>query len=138
MTRAYHSSAVQVGGVSNYAGMPAGLVVKVPGLAVLYHAGDTDVFGDMSLIARLHRPAIVALPIGDLFTMGPRGAALAAELLDPTQVLPIHYGTFDMLTGTVQALRDALPDGLRGRVLSVSPGQRLAWTLEGVQAIVEA
>lgn len=132
MTQAFHSSSVSVDGQPVYAGMPAGFLVKVPGLAVIYHAGDTDVFGDMALIAKLHRPAVVALPVGDHFTMGPDAAALAVELLDPQMVLPIHYGTFEALTGTPQALREALEEKLSARVLNVTAGQELRWTLDGV------
>jgi L-ascorbate metabolism protein UlaG (beta-lactamase superfamily) len=47
----------------------------------VYFAGDTDIFGDMRLIAELHRPSIAFLPIGDRFTMGPAAAARAVELL---------------------------------------------------------
>ncbi len=132
MTQAFHSSSVAVDGVPMYAGMPAGFLVKVPGLAVIYHAGDTDVFGDMALIARQHRPAVAALPIGDHFTMGPDGAAIAIELLDPRMVIPLHHSTFDVLTGTPQALRDALDEKLSGRVLNITAGQKLNWTLDGV------
>jgi L-ascorbate metabolism protein UlaG (beta-lactamase superfamily) len=134
MTQAFHSSSVTVEGHPVYAGMPTGILVKAPGLAVVYHAGDTDVFGDMALISRLHRPAVAALPIGDHYTMGPKGAALAIELLDPQVVLPMHYATFPVLTGVVQALRDALDEKLAGRVLNISPGQTVNWTLEGVSA----
>jgi len=132
MTPAFHSSSVTVEDRPVYAGMPAGFLVKAPGLAVIYHAGDTDVFGDMSLISRLHRPAVAALPIGDHYTMGPAGAALAVGLLDPQMVLPMHYGSFPVLSGTVQALRDALDEEYAGRVLNVSPGQMLTWNLDGV------
>ena len=132
MTQAFHSSSVTIDEVPVYAGMPTGVLVKAPGLAVVYHAGDTDVFGDMALIRQLHRPAVAALPIGDFYTMGPKAAALAVELLDPQMVLPMHYGTFEALTGTVQALRDALDEKLAGRVMHVTPGQRVNWTLDGV------
>ena len=132
MTQAFHSSSVAVEQRPVYAGMPTGVLVKAPGLAVVYHAGDTDVFGDMALISRLHRPAVAVLPIGDYYTMGPAGAALAVELLDPQVILPMHYGTFPVLTGTVQALREALDEKFAARVLNVSPGQVLNWTLEDV------
>jgi L-ascorbate metabolism protein UlaG (beta-lactamase superfamily) len=132
MTQAFHSSSVPVEGQPIYAGMPTGILVRAPGLAVVYHTGDTDVFGDMALISRLHRPAVVALPIGDHYTMGPKGAALAVEFLDPQVVVPMHYGTFPVLSGAVQALRDALDEKLAGRVLNISPGQVFNWTLEGV------
>ena len=64
-----------------YLGEPAGFVVELENGFRFYHAGDTDVFGDMRLIGELHRPDIAFLPIGGHYTMGPREAALAVELL---------------------------------------------------------
>ena len=74
----------------------------------IYHAGDTNVFGDMRLIGELYRPDIAILPIGGHFTMGPREAALAVELLGVRHVMPIHYGTFPILAGTPAQLRTEL------------------------------
>ena len=65
-----------------------------------YFAGDTDVFGDMRYIGELHQPEVAFLPIGGHYTMGPREAAIAAELLGVKHVIPIHYGTFPILAGT--------------------------------------
>jgi L-ascorbate metabolism protein UlaG (beta-lactamase superfamily) len=91
-----------------YLGEPVGLVVELENGFRFYDAGDTEVFGDMRLIAELHRPELAILPIGDHFTMGPRQAALAVELLGVKHVMPIHYGTFPILTGTPEALRREL------------------------------
>jgi L-ascorbate metabolism protein UlaG (beta-lactamase superfamily) len=91
-----------------YLGEPAGFVVEVENGFRFYHAGDTDVFGDMQLIRELHRPDLAILPIGGHYTMGPREAALAVELLGVKDVLPIHYGTFPILAGTPQQLREEL------------------------------
>jgi len=77
MTHAMHSNSIEDDGEVVYAGEPAGYIVRLPGDVTLYHAGDTAVFGDMKLIAELYRPQIALLPIGDLFTMGPREAAMA-------------------------------------------------------------
>lgn len=91
-----------------YLGEPVGFVVRLEdGLRVLF-AGDTDVFGDMALIADLHRPDIAFLPIGGHYTMGPAGAARAAQLLGVRAVVPIHYGTFPILAGTPDELRAEL------------------------------
>jgi L-ascorbate metabolism protein UlaG (beta-lactamase superfamily) len=73
-----------------------------------YHAGDTDVFSSMSLIAERYHPTIAMLPIGGHFTMDPSGAALAAKLLKIKTVIPMHFGTFPALAGTPAELRDAL------------------------------
>ena len=85
--------------------MPLGFVIEIPKGPVLYHAGDTDVFAGMSLIAERYKPTVAMLPIGGHFTMDPVGAALAAKLLKVKTVIPMHFGTFPMLTGTPDELR---------------------------------
>ncbi len=91
-----------------YLGEPVGFVVELENGFRFYHAGDTAVFGDMRLIGELYRPDLVILPIGGHFTMGPREAALAVGLLGARHVMPIHYGTFPLLSGTPAQLRDEL------------------------------
>jgi L-ascorbate metabolism protein UlaG (beta-lactamase superfamily) len=91
-----------------YLGEPAGFVVELENGFRIYHAGDTQAFGDMALIRELFRPDLAMLPIGGHFTMDPVGAALAAELLGVRDVLPIHWGTFPLLAGTPQQLQDAI------------------------------
>jgi L-ascorbate metabolism protein UlaG (beta-lactamase superfamily) len=93
-----------------YLGEAVGFVVELEDGSRIYHAGDTTVFGDMRLIGELYRPNLAILPIGGHFTMGPREAALAIELLGVQEVLPIHYGTFPILTGTPNELRIALAE----------------------------
>ncbi|MFL5953520.1 MAG: metal-dependent hydrolase [Gaiellaceae bacterium] len=100
MTNAFHSSSAPDG---TYAGEPAGIVVRADGKSI-YFAGDTCVFGDMQLIARLYEPDVAVLPIGDHFTMGPEQAALALELLGNPRCVPCHWGTFPLLTGTPDQL----------------------------------
>jgi len=91
----------------------------LPGGLTVYHAGDTTVFGDMKLIGELYAPELACLPIGDLYTMGPREAALAIRLLGVRHVVPMHYGTFPALTGTPEALRELTQDiaGLEARAV---------------------
>jgi L-ascorbate metabolism protein UlaG (beta-lactamase superfamily) len=110
MTHADHSAGDwNAGGDTTlYLGEPAGFVVEVENGFRFYHAGDTNVFGDMRLIAELHHPDIALLPIGGHYTMGPREAALAVELLGVKHVMPIHYGTFPALAGTPAQLRTEL------------------------------
>ena len=103
-------------------GEPAGFVLQFEDGLTVYFAGDTAVFGDMRLIRELHAPEIAFLPVGDRFTMGPEGAALACELLGVRQVVPMHYGTFPALTGTPERLRDLVaPKGID--VLELRPGE---------------
>ena len=63
------------------------------------------------------------LPIGDHYTMGPREAAVALELLGYPPCVPCHWGTFPLLTGTPGALRELAPDA---EILDVEPGQTIA------------
>jgi L-ascorbate metabolism protein UlaG (beta-lactamase superfamily) len=91
-----------------YLGEPAGFVVELEDGYRVYHAGDTQVFGDMALIRDLHRPDLAMLPIGGHFTMDPTAAALAVELLGVKDVVPLHYGTFPILTGTPDQWQAAL------------------------------
>lgn len=122
MVDALHSSSYEEGGVTQYLGEAAGFVLRAEGAPTIYFAGDTAVFGDMRLIADLYHPDIACLPIGDVFTMGPEQAALACALLGVRQVLPIHHGTFPLLTGTPDALR-ALVSPLGVQVLDLKPGE---------------
>ena len=81
MTHAFHSNSIEDQGERIYGGEPAGLVVEMPGGVTIYHAGDTALFGDMKLIGELYRPQLAMIPIGDLYTMGPREAAYAFACL---------------------------------------------------------
>ena len=110
MTHADHSAGDwNPGGETTlYLGDPVGFVIQLENGFRFYFAGDTAVFGDMALIRDLYAPELALLPIGDHFTMGPRDAALAAELLGVQHVIPIHYGTFQALAGTPAALRAEL------------------------------
>ncbi len=132
LTQAFHSSSVDSPQGPIYAGMPNGLVVDVAGLATLYHAGDTDVFSDMALIARLFAPKVCILPIGDHFTMGAKGAAMAAQMLEPSAVIPLHYKTFPLLAQTVDDFRSALSAELKDRLVAAEVGEELPWTAAGV------
>lgn len=108
MVDAKHSSGIEDGGALIYAGNPAGFVLTIEGGPVLYHAGDTCAFTDMKIIRELYGPQFAMLPIGDHYTMGPKEAALAVEFLGVKTVLPIHFGTFPLLTGNPEAFKKAL------------------------------
>ncbi|MPZ18817.1 MAG: metal-dependent hydrolase [Luteitalea sp.] len=122
MVQAIHGSGFVEDNRIVYLGLAAGFVLRFEDGLVAYFAGDTDVFGDMRLIAQLYEPQLAFLPIGDHYTMGPRQAALACELLGVKQVVPMHYGTFPVLTGTPAALRKLVePKGVQ--VLELEPGR---------------
>jgi L-ascorbate metabolism protein UlaG (beta-lactamase superfamily) len=102
LVNAFHSSSSDDG---DYLGEAAGLVIELENGTKLYFAGDTCVFGDMSLIGRIYQPEVAILPIGGHFTMGPREAGVALELLGTKRCIPCHYGTFPLLAGTPDELR---------------------------------
>lgn len=104
MVEAKHSSGAQDEHGTHYVGVAGGFVLKIADGPVLYHAGDTAVFGDMQLIRELYKPQVAMLPIGGHFTMDPTQAALAVRYLAPQTVLPLHFGTFPPLTGTPDQL----------------------------------
>jgi L-ascorbate metabolism protein UlaG (beta-lactamase superfamily) len=122
MVQAFHSSSFDDGGQTQYAGAATGYVVRLEDGFTFYFAGDTAVFGDMRLIRDMYHPSLAFLPIGDLFTMGPEQAAVACDLLGVTQVVPMHYGTFPLLTGTPARLRE-LVGGKGVEVLDLKPGE---------------
>jgi L-ascorbate metabolism protein UlaG (beta-lactamase superfamily) len=105
-----------------YMGGPAGFVVRLEDGRSIYYSGDTCVFGDMRLIGEMYRPEIAFLPIGDRFTMDPAAAAKACGLLGVRQVVPMHWGTFPLLTGTPSDLK-ALLQGTGVEVLELKPGE---------------
>src|SRR5262249_48597085 len=121
LTDANHSSSAPDG---SYAGEPCGLVLELEDGFRIYFAGDTNVFGDMSLIGRIYQPDVAVLPVGDHYTMGRREAAVAVELLGVKQIIPSHYGTFGLLTGTPETLRELAPSGVE--ILSPGPGETVA------------
>ena len=117
MTDARHSAGRPDGGSG---GEAARLIVELDGVRI-YHAGDTCVFGDMQLIARIYEPDVAILPIGGYYTMDPREAAVALELLNVELCIPCHYGTFPALTGTPEELRKLAPAGVE--IIAPEPGE---------------
>jgi len=107
LTDARHSSSSADG---TYLGEPAGLVIEVEDGTKVYFAGDTNAFMDMQLIGRIYGPDVAVLPIGDHFTMGPKEAAVALELLGVKRCVPCHWGTFPLLHGRPEQLAELAPD----------------------------
>jgi len=123
MTQAVHSGSIVEDGAIVYLGGAAGFVLRAPRTPTIYFAGDTGLFGDMKMIGEVYQPQIAFLPIGDLYTMGPDTAAIAAKWLGVRQVVPMHWGTFPVLTGTPDALKAALA-GSSIEVLELKPGEK--------------
>jgi L-ascorbate metabolism protein UlaG (beta-lactamase superfamily) len=108
MIRADHSAGdwSAAGDGPLYLGEPVGFVIELEDGMKVYYSGDTDLFGDMDLVRQMHKPDVAILPIGGHYTMGPAGAARAAKLLDVRTVVPVHYGTFPILAGKPEELRE--------------------------------
>jgi L-ascorbate metabolism protein UlaG (beta-lactamase superfamily) len=123
MVHADHSCGIQDGDELIYGGEACGYVIEFENGIKIYHAGDTNVFGDMAIIRELYSPEIAMLPIGDHYTMGPREAAYACNLLKPSTVIPMHFGTFPVLTGSPSQL-SKLVHGVH--VEEMKPGQTLS------------
>jgi L-ascorbate metabolism protein UlaG (beta-lactamase superfamily) len=123
MVHAVHSCGITDGDQVVYGGEACGYVVKFDNGITIYHAGDTMAFSDMKIIHELWRPQIAMLPIGDHYTMDPRQAAYAAELLLPKTIIPMHFGTFPVLTGKPSELAK-LAEGTE--VIEMKPGETLS------------
>jgi L-ascorbate metabolism protein UlaG (beta-lactamase superfamily) len=108
MVEATHTAAAQDEKGTHYVGVATGFVLSV---------------GDMKLIAQLYHPEVAMLPIGGFYTMSPKEAALAVELLQPKMVLPIHFGTFPALTGTPKELASRISSGVE--VITCAPGETI-------------
>ncbi len=119
MVHADHSCGISDGDQMVYGGEACGYVIEFSNGVKIYHAGDTNVFGDMQIIRELYAPEIVMLPIGDHYTMSPREAAYACRLLKPKTVIPMHFGTFPALTGTPAQLQKLVPEF---EVVEMKPG----------------
>lgn len=126
MTHAVHSCGILDDGKIIYGGEAAGYILHLPDGRRIYFAGDTNVFSDMALIHEIYRPQLAFLPIGDLFTMGPREAAVACRLLKAERIIPMHFGTFPALTGTPESLEYLIKDS--GSTLwPLQPGETVSW-----------
>lgn len=125
LTNAYHSSSYDTKSGTVYAGEACGVIISSQG-ACVYHAGDTSLFADIQLIGDTFKPDIALLPIGDRFTMGPEEAAQAAAWTRCKLAIPIHYKTFDLLTGTYEDFSKAC-NKLNIETKELSPGQSMSF-----------
>jgi L-ascorbate metabolism protein UlaG (beta-lactamase superfamily) len=126
MTHAVHSCGILDDGKILYGGEASGYVLGLPDGRSVYFAGDTNVFTDMALIEQLYHPELAFLPIGDLFTMSPREAAVACRMLKAKKVVPMHFGTFPPLTGSPDQLRKLIAD-TGTEVWALEAGKTVDW-----------
>lgn len=139
-TPAVHSSSIEPAPDSGYpkglqyAGNPGGMVVGIKNGPVIYHTGDTDLFGDMALVKEFGQVDIMLVCIGDRFTMGPRRAAMAVRLVDPLLAIPMHFGTFPVLTGTAAEFEAETMKAAPGTVVKVlEVGETFTWPMARTQ-----
>lgn len=125
MTHAIHSSSIQDDNKMIYGGEPVGFVIEIENGYKIYHSGDTALMSDMDIIGRMLEPDLALLCIGDHFTMGPRSAAEAIRMLGVKTVVGMHYGTFPVLTGTPEQLRQEAKDIDGLEVIELEPGQSI-------------
>ncbi|HXN08269.1 MAG TPA: metal-dependent hydrolase [Candidatus Acidoferrales bacterium] len=130
MTHAVHSCGIADGEEIIYGGEACGYVITLENGVRIYHAGDTMVFGDMKIIGELFKPDIALLPIGGHYTMDPLQGAHAIRLLGTKVVVPMHYGTFPVLTGTPEQLRDLTKEISGLQIIDLRPGETLTGELQ--------
>lgn len=118
---AFHSSSIGAPGLEFSAAMPAGMVIDSG--KVVYHAGDTSVFGDMKLIGEMYKPDLALLPIGGFFTMDPKGAAMATSLISPKTVIPMHYGTWPPIEQDPKVFEKEVKKLSKAKVVILKPGE---------------
>jgi len=110
-----------------YAGQPSGMIIALRAGPTFYHTGDTDLFSDMALVSRYNKIDIMMVCIGDHFTMGPKRAADAVKLVNPRAVIPMHYGTFPVLTGTPAAFdREMKERGVKTKLRVIEIGETVS------------
>ena len=135
MTHAVHSNGIHDGKGYVYGGEATGLIVTFENGFRIYHAGDTCAFSDMKIIGDLYKPDIALLPIGDFYTMGPRECAYAIRLLGVRTVIPMHYATFPVLTGTPAQLREQTRDIAGLEIVDMKPGETITGELKRLAAV---
>ncbi len=136
MVGADHSSGAQLTGfegVNNYVGEPCGYIIEFENGFKIYHSGDTGLMADMELIVgNYYQPDLAILPIGGVFTMGPREAAYACRLIRPQYVIPEHFGTFPVLTQTTaDFIRWVSEYAPQTEVVELTPGGLIEMSARG-------
>jgi L-ascorbate metabolism protein UlaG (beta-lactamase superfamily) len=123
MVPAFHSSSIGAPGLEFSAAMAVGMVIDSG--RVVYHAGDTCVFGDMKLIRELYKPDVALLPIGGFFTMDPKQAAMATALISPKIAIPMHYGTWPLIEQDPKEFERLAKKSSKAKIVILKPGESL-------------
>ena len=122
LTLAIHGSGLPDG---SYGGNPAGFLLTTKDNKKIYMACDTGLFGDMRLIGE-EGIDLAVLPIGDNYTMGPDDALRAVKMLEPTQIIPIHYNTFDVIAQDPKFWAEQVENETFARVHVIAPGESIS------------
>lgn len=125
MVNAQHSSSTTEGNQVIYLGEPTGFIIRFENGFTVYHAGDTAVMSDMRIFRDIYKPDLALLPIGSHFTMDPKEAAYACQLLRPKFVIPMHYGTWPLLTGKAEEFAQLLKEQPEVKVIILAPGKSI-------------
>tara|TARA_B100000941_G_scaffold96825_1_gene67476 strand:+ start:26 stop:736 length:711 start_codon:yes stop_codon:yes gene_type:complete len=127
MVNAVHGSGISDANSENlvYGGIASGLILKFNDDFSIYHAGDTSIFGDMSLISDIYKPDLCMIPIGDHFTMGVEEAVYATKLIKARTYIPIHYGTFPVLIGDPDDFKERVESHGNSKVIIMNPGDEI-------------
>ncbi|MCJ7607521.1 MAG: metal-dependent hydrolase [Thermoplasmata archaeon] len=123
MVPAFHSSSIGAPGLEFSAAIAVGMVIDSG--KVVYHAGDTCVYGDMKITGELYTPEVALLPIGGFFTMDPRQAALAASFIGAKTVVPMHYGTWEPIEQDPEEFKRLVEESSKAKVVVLNPGESL-------------
>jgi L-ascorbate metabolism protein UlaG (beta-lactamase superfamily) len=116
---AWHTSTTPKGTPST----PAGMIIELGG-KVVYHLGDTALFGDLELIGRRHAIDLALVPIGGHYTMDREDAVEAVRMIGPRQVIPCHYNTFPPIVTDAEAFKSEVETGTASEVIVLAPGER--------------
>ncbi len=114
MTPAIHSSA---------SGSPCGYIIRFSDGTTIYHAGDTGIFSDMELYARLYPVDVAILPIGNIMTMDAFQAAESLRMIRPQIAIPMHYGSFFLEASADEFVRQSKRAAPEVNVMVLTPGQ---------------
>ena len=88
---------------------------------------DTCIFSGMELWGQLYDIDVALLPVGGVFTMDARQAALACKLLRCKAVVPMHWGTFPLLAQSTAGFKAELERlQLPCRCVEMHPGETVS------------
>ncbi|MEN8188415.1 MAG: metal-dependent hydrolase [Thermodesulfobacteriota bacterium] len=130
MVTAEHSSGAQLTnftGMNKFMGRAVGYILEFENGYKIYHSGDTGLMADMKyVVGDFYQPDLAILPIGGVFTMGPKEAAHACGMIRPSVVIPEHYSTFPVLEPDAKGFLTRMAEvNPQIQVLVAQPGEKI-------------